>query len=359
MTGLVQASECTWFPGWHGPDCGCELRPVLNCIEPTNDANIYRAHWGYKTWCRPRCRRPDFITQSVGWGNRFLPSQAARGQPTVFCTQRESYDRVFSTLYTPFRPGNGQSPVDMWLLGHRIALVLPNTHKTKVCSSNHGNHNKNGGNDDKGRDGHHDGKGHGKSKRESTEFYDADSIAAGPEYLEGRSEAVKSAFENLPSSQLWHYDLKKIPSHRIGKLIGFGRTGQHSSSMNMNNNGAVFSGRTRCSSFSVAGITTVPACFNVTSPELEGVYSGCTTPIADANTSEFFTTVDVPVGDRPFLSFEITVVPQLPGTHTVSLEYHCTPPLKLGFAPESAASSLTHSVLAIVAAAFFLAVFIL
>jgi len=288
--------------GWHGPDCGCEVRPVLDCVESLG-GDDYRAHWGYKVWCRHNARPPPVIRQPYGWGNRFLPGSANRGQPQDFCTDKKQYRDVFTTDFEY----NGDHrhhkfKFEAWILGHRIAILVPSVHtRTKQCSSSggngHGNGNGNGG-----------GNGHEHRSWEVMETMesDADSSWVTKDFPEYSYQDARAAHVN---------------SHKLA----IDASSDYSALVTMTaTNPVVVHGRASCTNFVIVGETTVHSCYNITTalnPDTP-VASGCTSLPERPDRRTFAQEVQISpkyIG----VAIYVTVRPEVPGGHHAIIRYQC------------------------------------
>lgn len=285
--------------GWHGPDCGCEVRPVLDCVEHVS-GDDYRAHWGYKVWCRRGARPPPVIRQPYGWGNRFLPGQGNRGQPQDFCTDRNQYRDVFTTDFE--YNGNHHHhkfKFEAWVLGHRIAILVPAVHiNTKQCSSTGGS----------GSGGYSGGNGHEHRAWETMETAETDSESTWvtkdfPEYSYRDARAA-------------HIDAHKLAidaSSEYSALVVMTAT-----------NPVTVHGRASCTNFVITGETTVHACYNITTAldPTAVIASGCTSVNANAEWRTFSQEVQISpkyIG----VAIYVTVRPEVPGGQRANIYYKC------------------------------------
>jgi len=285
-----ETTACRWWPGWHGPDCGCELRPVLNCVELVS-GNQYKAWWGYKVWCRRGARAPKVFHQPVGWGNRFLPNPGNRGQPQDFCVSPAQASRVFSTDFTY---DDRHPSFQAWVLGHRVAVLVPGAVRSQQCSTTNGH-------------GHTPDE-HSHRKTVTSEYADSDSQAVTVDFPEYNSEQAK---------------LQEIRDYF--RTLGAGSDYQAIDFMSAESP-VDFKGKVSCINFELSGRTSVPACFNITTAENPDtiIYSGCTTPIDGDVFSALSSQISL-TPDQLNNEYHLVVRPDLPGLHRAIVKYTCLP----------------------------------
>ena len=291
------ASQCRYFPGWHGLDCGCELRPVMDCTENVG-GNTWKVWWGYKVWCRDGCRRPEFIRQPYGWGNRFYPGSAKRsGQPDTFCTSQRQYSKVFSTQVT-YNPKSFLSSLltfEAWVLGHRVALLVPSSFRNKQCtaSSSSAPVAKTGGN------------GHTHYRQADSEFYDAE------------SDVVTKDFEEYDQTS---YRLGLADEYARSMTTGSGYTAGYTVSTS---SPTPFIGRATCRNFAVTGISDVTTCFNVTLEDGTRVASQCASKPDSSGRFPFSISVSL-ARSQVYSKYFIDPLPAVPGAHWIQTAYSCS-----------------------------------
>jgi hypothetical protein len=277
----------------------------------------YIAHWGYKVWCRRGARAPEVIRQPYGWGNRFLPNPGSRGQPVDFCTDRSQYRKVFTSTFE-YEAGSRHNrfKFDAWILGHRVALLVPSVHiRSKQCSATATPHGGSGGN----------GHDHRDFEALTTEFEDADSEWVTSEYPEYNHDDVR---------------LAQILDHRVSLDAGSNFQALETTTAT---NPVRFHGRATCTNFAISGSTSASSCYNITSsvdPE-KILASGCT-QLSDGEDTwqKFYVPVEI---DPQYLNmgFYVTVRPELPSVHRAMVQYSCIPKQRSKL--DSAASSLSVS----------------
>lgn len=289
------ASQCRYFPGWHGLDCGCELRPVMDCVENIG-GNNWKVWWGYKVWCRDGCRKPEFIRQPYGWGNRFFPGSSKRsGQPDTFCTANRQYSKVFSSQVT-YNPKSffGSLTFEAWVLGHRVALVVPSSFKNKQCSAASVPTSTSGGN------------GHGHYRQADNEFYDND------------SDIVTKDFEEFDATA---YNLARADEYirtmtsATGYIAGYNVPASAPTP---------FIGRATCRNFLISGFAEVSTCFNVTLEDGTLLKTQCAEPDYEAAGFTFNIHVTVP-RSQLYSKFFLDPRPAVPGKHWTQATYSCEP----------------------------------
>lgn len=287
------ATQCRYFPGWHGLDCGCELRPVMDCVENIG-GNNWKVWWGYKVWCRDGCRRPEFIRQPYGWGNRFFPGSSKRtGQPDTFCTANRQYSKVFSSTVT-YNPKSffGSLTFEAWVLGHRVALVVPSSFRNKQCSASSSTPTSSSGGN-----GHH-------HRQVDSEFFDSESELVGKDQEEYDGDASR-----LARADEFIRTMTSATGYTAGYTVSY-------------KNPVPFIGRATCRNFVISGASEVSACFNVTLEDGTVLKSACTVPDYENGGFRFQLHTSVP-RSQVFSKYYLDARPAVPGRHFIQASYAC------------------------------------